>query len=92
MVVPVRWCWSPVPVAWQLEKTSNAAKFIKFLVSVEAQSYFVEQTSEYPVVDGVESPAGLTPIEKLNRASISLSDLTDMQGTVGLLQDVGVLP
>jgi len=71
---------------------ANAIKFIEFLVSVEAQSYFVEQTSEYPVVDGVESPAGLTPIEKLNRASISLSDLTDMQGTVGLLQDVGVLP
>ena len=75
-----------------VKNEANATKFIEFLISVEAQSYFVEQTSEYPVVDGVESPAGLTPIEKLNRASISLSDLTDMQGTVGLLQDVGVLP
>lgn len=71
---------------------ANALKFIEFLVSPEAQQYFVEQTSEYPVVAGVVSPSGLTPIEELNRPILALTDLADLQGTTKLLQEVGVLP
>jgi iron(III) transport system substrate-binding protein len=71
---------------------ANALTFIEFLVSAEAQSYFTKQTNEYPVVDGVAGPEGLTPIEELNAADISLTALADLQGTTHLLQDVGVLP
>jgi iron(III) transport system substrate-binding protein len=71
---------------------ANALTFIEYLVSTEAQEYFTEETNEYPVVDGVAAPEGLTPIEELNAAEIDLTALADLQGTTQLLQDVGVLP
>jgi iron(III) transport system substrate-binding protein len=71
---------------------ANALEFINFLVSPEAQQYFTEQTNEYPVVEGVAGPEGLTPIEELNAAEIALTDLADLQGTTQLLNEVGVLP
>ncbi len=71
---------------------ANALTFIEYLVSSEAQEYFTQETNEYPVVDGVAGPEGLTPIEELNAATIDLTDLADLQGTTQLLQEVGVLP
>lgn len=71
---------------------ANALTFINYLVSPKAQEYFTQETNEYPVVDGVAGPEGLTPIEALNAADIALTDLADLQGTTQLLQDVGVLP
>jgi iron(III) transport system substrate-binding protein len=71
---------------------ANALTFIEYLVSAEAQEYFTGETKEYPVVDGVAGPEGLTPIEELNALAIDLTDLADLQGTTQLLQDVGVLP
>ncbi|MEZ4730959.1 MAG: iron ABC transporter substrate-binding protein [Caldilineaceae bacterium] len=74
------------------QNEANALTFIAYLVSAEAQQYFTEQTNEYPVVEGVAGPEGLTPIEELNAAEINLTELADLQGTTQLLQDVGVLP
>jgi iron(III) transport system substrate-binding protein len=73
------------------QNAENALKFIEFLVSPAAQQYFTEQTNEYPVVEGVAGPAGLTPIEALNAAEVSLTDLADLQGTTQLLTDAGLL-
>jgi iron(III) transport system substrate-binding protein len=70
---------------------ANALTFIKYLISPAAQQYFTENTSEYPVIDGVAAPEGLTPIEELNSPAIALTDLADLQGTTQLLQDTGVL-
>lgn len=69
----------------------NALRFIEYLVSPEAQEYFVTQTNEYPVVAGVTAPEGLTPVADLNRAQIDLSELSDLQGTTQLLREVGLL-
>lgn len=69
----------------------NALRFIEYLVSPEAQEYFVTQTNEYPVIEGVAAPEGLTPVSELNRAAIALSELSDLQGTTRLLQEVGLL-
>jgi iron(III) transport system substrate-binding protein len=69
----------------------NALSFIEYLVSPEAQQYFTEQTNEYPVIDGVAGPEGLTPIEELNSADIALEDLADLAGTQQLLAEVGLL-
>jgi len=71
---------------------ANALRFIEYLVSPAAQEYFRQETNEYPVVDDIAPPEGLTPIEELNAADIALTDLADLQGTSELLQDVGVLP
>lgn len=73
------------------QNEANALAFLEFLVSPEAQEYFTTATNEYPVIDGVAGPEGLTPLEELNAADISLTELTDVQGTSALLQEVGLL-
>lgn len=69
-----------------------ARRLIDFLVSDEAQRYFAAETFEYPLVAGVDGPAGLPPLAELEAPDIDLSDLSDLQATLRLLTDVGVLP
>jgi iron(III) transport system substrate-binding protein len=70
----------------------NALKFINFLLSPVAQQYFAGQTFEYPLVAGVQMQAGLTPLENMNAANITVDQLADLEGTLNLLRDTGVLP
>lgn len=70
----------------------NALKFIEFLLSKEAQQYFATEIFEYPLVEGVEIHESLIPLSELNAINIDLADLVDLQGTIELLQDVGMLP
>ncbi len=70
----------------------NALKFIHFLLSPVAQQYFAAQTNEYPLVAGVQTAAGLAPLESLNAANISVDQLADLEGTLNLLRETGVLP
>jgi iron(III) transport system substrate-binding protein len=78
-----------------LETSNNkdaAISLLGFLLSEEAQSYFAEQTNEYPLVDGVVPAVDLIPLQGLNVADVSLSDLSDLEGTLDLLREVGALP
>ncbi|MFO7245332.1 MAG: iron ABC transporter substrate-binding protein [Bacillota bacterium] len=68
-----------------------AMRLVDFLLSEEAQRYFAEQTYEYPLISGVETGAGLPPIEGLASPDIDLSDLWDLEGTLELLREVGAL-
>jgi iron(III) transport system substrate-binding protein len=70
----------------------NAIKFMNFLLSPVAQQYFASQTFEYPLVEGIQVQRELTPLSELNPAEISLENLADLQGTLELLQQTGVLP
>lgn len=71
---------------------ANALKFVEFMLSPVAQQYFASQTYEYPLVEGVNTQRGLTPLAELNALDIDLTDLADLQGTTALLQEVGALP
>lgn len=73
------------------EHQEEALAFVEYLLSDEAQMYFAEQTSEYPVVAGIESPVGLPPVAEVGSPDIDLNDLADLQGTVELLTEVGAL-
>jgi iron(III) transport system substrate-binding protein len=72
----------------------NAERFIQFMLSKVAQQYFAGQTYEYPLVEGVVTPAGLPPLADLESSAlaIDMADLEDLQGTVQLMQAAGVLP
>lgn len=70
----------------------NALKFIEYLLSRDAQQYFANETFEYPLIAGIEIHAGLIPLSELNAIDIDLASLADLQGTIELLQDVGMLP
>lgn len=73
---------------------TNALRFMQFLLSDPAQQYFASRTSEYPLVEGVVTPAGLPPLEELETAAlaIDMAELEDLQGTIELIRQAGVLP
>lgn len=72
----------------------NALRFLEFLLSVPAQQYFADNTSEYPLVEDVVTPDGLPPITDLEATAldIDMADLEDLQGTITLIREAGVLP
>ncbi len=74
------------------ENDDNALAFIRFLLGEEAQTYFRDETSEYPVSAEVEARAELIPLEDLSPPSLALTSLADLEGTLDLLQAVGALP
>jgi iron(III) transport system substrate-binding protein len=74
------------------QNSANAEKFIEFLLSVPGQSYFASQTFEYPVVEGVSSNVTPTLAElDAQAANVSLSDLADLEGTLDMLIDLGII-
>lgn len=77
------------------DNPENAVKFINFLLSTVAQQYFAGQTFEYPMIsEGVRLSAGLPALVDLEATAleIDMTALDDLQGTVALMQQVGVLP
>ena len=68
-----------------------ARQVIEFLISEQAQEYFATETKEYPLIDGVEPDADLPPLDGIGTPEIDLSDLSDLEGTLELLQEVGIL-
>lgn len=74
------------------EDTELAANFVRHLLSAEAQDYFARETFEYPLVPEVEPLAELPSIDELNPPQeLDLTQLSDLQATVELLREVGVL-
>lgn len=68
-----------------------AEQFVAFMLGKEAQTYYATKTEEYPLVQGV-SPAGdLKALDQIKQPNIELSDLNDLNGTLELLQEAGVI-
>ena len=74
------------------DNKETAQEFIEFLLSRPAQEYFTSEVKEYPVAAGVEPEGDLPPIESLDPPDVDLGSLSDLQGTIDLLRDVGILP
>ncbi len=74
------------------ENRDAALRFIEYLLSDEAQEYFRDQTSEYPLAAGIAARPELAPLDQLNPPSLALTSLADLEGTLALLQEVGALP
>jgi iron(III) transport system substrate-binding protein len=69
-----------------------ATALLRFLLGEEAQRYFTEETYEYPLVEGVEANADLRSISELQPVQLDLGRLEDLEGTLRLLRETGVLP
>jgi iron(III) transport system substrate-binding protein len=80
-----------VGVLADAEDADQALRFVEFLLGEEAQTYFAEETSEYALIPGVPTAEDLPPLDEVGSPEIDLSDLADLQGTLELLADVGVL-
>lgn len=68
-----------------------ALAMVDFLTQSQAQTYFAEATSEYPLIEGVAPSADLVPLAEIESPDIDLSDLADLEGTIALLTEVGAL-
>ena len=69
----------------------DAIDFVDYMVSEAGQSYFVESTYEYPLIDGVDAPADLPSLESLVNPNLDLSDLESLSETQELLTRFGLL-
>jgi iron(III) transport system substrate-binding protein len=74
---------APHPVA--------AQELVRFLLGEEARRYFSEQTFEYPLVQGIGADPRLKPLAEIEAPDYDLSRLADLQGSLRLLQEAGVL-
>jgi iron(III) transport system substrate-binding protein len=68
-----------------------AVKFVDYMLATPAQQYFTDQTYEYPMIAGITTNALLTPLAQLKKPDLDLSRLADVQATLALLRDVGLL-
>ena len=73
------------------DQKSDAEKFVAYLLKPEVQTYFAEETKEYPLVQGISASQKQIPLSQLNPPQIDLSKLSDLEGTLSLLQQAGVL-
>ena len=74
------------------DNSDAAEDFIEYLLSESAQQYFAEETKEYPVAAGVAPEGDVPPLDSLDSPDVNLGNLNDLQGTLALLRDVGLIP
>jgi iron(III) transport system substrate-binding protein len=68
----------------------NAERFAGFLVSREAQRYFADRTSEYPLIGGVARRGDLPPLDEVIGPQVELGKLGEkLRSTLDLLNEVG---
>lgn len=68
-----------------------ALALVDYLLSPAGQQTFVDETWEYPVIDGVDDPAGIPPLADLEGPALDLTDLDSLEDTQALLRDLGLL-
>ena len=73
------------------ENQAAALTFVEYLLSDTAQNYFRDQTFEYPL-NGLGPAEGVPSLAELSPPSLALTDLSDLEGTLELLREVGALP
>jgi iron(III) transport system substrate-binding protein len=61
------------------------------MLSEEGQIYFADETFEYPLVTGIEADPRLVPLSEIDSPDIDLSDLDDLEGTLEMMTDLGLL-
>lgn len=72
------------------DRGEDAQALLDFMLSETGQTYFVEQTFEYPMVDGIDPPAGLPTLDELDAPDLDLSDLDSLGVTLELINEVGL--
>jgi iron(III) transport system substrate-binding protein len=72
-------------------KQEVALELVRFLLSAQGQQYFATKTFEYTMSAGVAPNSNLPKFDELNPPSLDLSDLSSIEATQQLLEEVGLL-
>jgi len=70
---------------------TEALTVIEYLLGEEAQTYFANETLEYPLAAGVPAVPELPPLDTLEPPDFDLTNLADLEGTLALLTEVGLI-
>ncbi|MFC0534071.1 extracellular solute-binding protein [Phytohabitans kaempferiae] len=68
----------------------DAKALVDYLLGPEGQTYFAEETFEYPLVAGVPTAAGLPALDTLAAPEIDLNDLDTLDVTVEMIKEAGL--
>jgi iron(III) transport system substrate-binding protein len=71
--------------------TAEAQQFVDYLLSDDAQTYFAQETFEYPLVSSVDAAEGLPAIGDLQGPPVLLEQLSELPATQEMLQRVGLI-
>ena len=74
-----------------LDSSGAAEDFVRYLLGQEGQSFFAQETREYPLVSGVSPADDLTPLSEIRTPSIDLSDLDTLAETLELIRRAGLI-
>ncbi|AOW79328.1 iron ABC transporter substrate-binding protein [Halodesulfurarchaeum formicicum] len=81
---------SGVAVLSGAQKPNLAAEFVRHVLAVEGQQFFVDTNGEYPVVDGVAYDGPLPSLEALEPPTFDLNELGDLEPAIDLLREEGM--
>jgi iron(III) transport system substrate-binding protein len=73
------------------QNPAAAQAFVDYLLVETSQEYFADETYEYPLVTGIAADERLVPLADIAAPNVDLSDLADLEGTLRLIQEAGVL-
>jgi len=73
------------------EKGQLVEDFLRHLLSAEAQEFFATVSFAYPMTPEVEPVGDLPTVDELDPPDIDLSELSDLEPTLELMRDAGVL-
>ncbi len=80
-----------VGVLSSTDQADAAQNFVDYLTGEEGQRFFAEETFEYPLIEGVPINEDLVPLSEIQTPEIDLGNLDDLEGTLNLLRETGVL-
>jgi iron(III) transport system substrate-binding protein len=73
------------------DQQSDAEKFVAYMLTPEAQEFLTNEFHEYPLVQGIPVAHGQVPLGFIWSPKIDLSQLSDLKGTIALIQQAGLM-
>lgn len=80
-----------VGILGSTERRDDADAFVDYLTSAAGQTFFAEKTFEIPLIEGVDPVPGVPAIDDLAAPPIALTSIGDLDGTLALLSDLGIV-
>jgi iron(III) transport system substrate-binding protein len=72
------------------DRHEDAVSFVEHLLGEDAQTYFAQDTKEYPLIEGIPPAEGLPPLDSLQSPDVDLSDLDTLEETLQMIEEAGL--